>query len=195
MEPTFFRMNTDRQRMPMMLDGSVTSGFPSACWLVCGGPSLKVLLIDLITQSTAPVMSVNLAGHGLIRPNYWTAYDPTCRFLRSIYCDAGIMKFVRASRCMDLVPETTYKVCDCPNMFFFEAEFDRNFSNFLSRESNKLIDWSDSMLQAIDILYRLGFRTIYVVGADLFVQPSAEQIEAAKDVGIEYHPANFSIPS
>ncbi|WP_145362328.1 hypothetical protein [Stratiformator vulcanicus] len=176
---TFFRINLDRARTPVGLDDAFAGALPSACWLVCGGPSLTDLPIDEISRSAVPVMTVNLAGSGLLRPNFWTSYDPTCRFLKSIYLDAGITKFVHARRATDLVPETTLKVADCPNLYFFDSEPGRNYGNFFDRSSDRILDWSDSLLQAIDILYRLGFRTLYLAGTDMRVRPSREQIERA----------------
>lgn len=147
---------------------------PSACWLIGGGPSLSELPCDEIARSPLPKMSMNLSGTGLLRPNFWTSYDPTARFHRSIYLDAGILKFVHRRRAMDLVPETTFKVCECPGVVFFDRHAGRDFSTFLAPQAPGIIDWADSMVQAIDLLYRLGFRTIYLAGCEMRVRPPEE---------------------
>ncbi|HUG89915.1 MAG TPA: hypothetical protein VML55_03715, partial [Planctomycetaceae bacterium] len=136
----------------------------------------------------APKMAINLSGVRLLRPTFWTSYDPSCRFHRSIYLDAGIMKFVHRRRAMDLVPETTFKICDCPNLYFFDRNGSRGFANFLAPAQSGIIDWADSMVQAIDILYRLGFRTIYLAGCEMRIRPSRAQRARAAAAGVTYDP-------
>jgi len=181
----FFRIHTDHSRTPISIEDQFAGPKPSACWLVGGGPSLKKLPIEEIAKSPIPKMCVNLAGTNLFRPQFWTSYDPSIRFHRSIYLDPGVMKFAHVRRAMDLVPETTFKVCDCPNMLFFERDRKRGFADFLSRKHTNIVDWADSMVQAIDILYHLGFRTIYLAGCEMKIVPSAEQKKRADEGGIQ----------
>lgn len=183
---TFFRVDTDRRRHAGGLDGVFGGPTSTAAWLVCGGPSLNSLDVGAIDASPAAVMAVNLAGHGLIRPDFWTSYDPTCRFVRSLYLDGSILKFLHARRASDLVPETTFKVCEVPGTYFFERDTGRTFGSLLEPGSGNVVDWADSMVQGVDILYRLGFRRIYLAGADLQVLPSEEQVAAAGRRGVEY---------
>ena len=44
------------------------------------------------------------------------------------------------------------------------------------------------MMQAIDILYRLGFRTIYLAGCEMRVRPSPEHLRWAEQAGCESRP-------
>ncbi|MCA8987106.1 MAG: hypothetical protein KDA78_05665 [Planctomycetaceae bacterium] len=169
-------MTTDRQREPGMLDDRYLGAHANACWLVGSGPSLTREMAKQIGETPVPVMGMNLAGTGLMRPTFWTSYDPTCRFLRSVYQDAGITKFVNVRRAMDLVPETTFKVCDCPNLFFFEGERERGFADFADRRSARIVDWNDTMVQALEILIRLGFRLILLAGCEMRVRASEAQI-------------------
>jgi hypothetical protein len=131
-------------------------------------------------------MCLNLAGTGLLRPTFWTSYDPSLRFHRSVYLDPGIIKFVQHRRAMEFVPETTFKVCECPAVFCFERDQGRSFGSFLAPDNRGIVDWGDSLVQAIDILYRLGFRVVYLAGCEMRVQPSAEQIARAAACGVEY---------
>ncbi|MEM9704363.1 MAG: hypothetical protein AAF907_18120, partial [Planctomycetota bacterium] len=183
---TFFRLDTDRRRTGAGLDDVFAGPVPTPAWLVCGGPSLSAEVCRVIAGSPAPVMAVNLAGHGLLRPDMWTSYDPTCRFLRSLYLDASVRKFLHGRRASDLVPETTFKVCDSPDVYFFDRDVGRVFGSLIDFGSERIVDWADSMAQAIDILSRLGFRKIYLAGADLYVRPSDEQVEAADGRGVIY---------
>lgn len=187
-ESLFFRLDTDRRAIPAPLENLFAGPQPSACWLIGGGPSLDELPCDEIARSPIPKMAINLAGTKKLRPDFWTAYDPTVRFQRSIYLDPGVLKFVHRRRAMDLVPETTFKVCECPGVVFFDRDPQRSFSNLLSPGALGIIDWADTMVQAIDILYRLGFRTIYLAGCELRVRPSAEQLARASQAGYEVRP-------
>jgi hypothetical protein len=50
------------------------------------------------------------------------------------------------------------------------------------------VDWNDSLVQAIEIAYRLGFRVLYLAGCEMFVRPSAEQIARGEERGVVYEP-------
>jgi len=191
MSPIFYRLNTDHTRVPVQLENVFAGPTPSACWLVGGGPSLSRLPCESIAASPIPRMCLNLAGTHLLRPAFWTSYDPSARFHRSVYLDPGVMKFVHRRRAMDLVPETTFKVCDCPNTFFFDRDAQRGFADFLAPEGRGIIDWADTMVQAIDVLYRLGFRIIYLAGCEMRVRPSEQQLERAKAAGVNYSPSQL----
>ncbi len=159
----------------------------SACFLLGGGPSLAAQPIDEIAATPVPRMAINLAGARLIRPHFWTSYDPTARFHRSIYLDPSVMKFVHKRRAMDLVPETTFKVCECPNTYFFDRDGQRGFDDFFGiewrglsigrirscRGSTSCIGWVPDDLSG---------------GTELRVRPSSEQIAAAREAGVEYDP-------
>ncbi|MBI1346185.1 hypothetical protein GC163_07830 [bacterium] len=186
--PLFYRLDTDQHVQPMPLEDLYGGPQASTCWLIGGGPSLCELPCEEIARSPIPKMTINLSGTGLLRPNFWTSYDPTARFHRSIYLDPGILKFVHRRRSMDLVPETTFKVCECPGVIFFDRHDGRDFSTFLSPNAPGIIDWADSMVQAIDLLYRLGFRKIYLAGCELRVRPPAELWQQALERKIPVEP-------
>lgn len=180
-----------RNEQPSMLENSHAGPFPSPLWLIGAGPSLRDEDIDAINASPAPKFCVNLAGCNedgkppLIRPNFWTAYDSTCRFHRSIYLDPGVTKFIRKSRKNDIIPETPYKIHQAPNTHFFESEY-RPYERFLDASSGKILDCQDTFIQAIDIAYRLGFRKIFMVGVELAVLPTQAQLDLAEKSGVEY---------
>lgn len=173
----FFRLTTDKRRIPLTLEHQFQSAISPACWLIGAGPSLNQVDWNLVHNTPIPRMAINLAGHQLTQPHFWTAYDPTQRFHQSTYLNASILKFVHARRANDLIPQTTLKVCDAPNIAFFESERTRGYHNFLDPLSRKLIDWNDSFVQAIDLLYRLGFRRIFCLGCELFIPPTGNSIK------------------
>lgn len=173
------------------LENSCSGTNPAPVWIIGGGPSLLNEACDKIQASPAPKFAMNLAGRGrdgeppLIRPNFWTSYDPTSKFHRSIFLDSSIDKFALAGRYKDLIPGGTEKLCDCPRVFFVERE-NRGYADFLGSKFDHVVNCRDSFIQAIDIAYRLGFRVFYCVGVDMMIRPSDAQIELALSVGVQY---------
>lgn len=191
----FYRLATDGTETPMPLLNAYSGPARTGCWLIGGGPALASLPTERIAASALPKFSINLAGHGLLRPTFWTAYDPTGRFQRSTYLDPSITKFISRSRAMDVVPGTTGKVCDSPNTVFFDRVPSVGFHDFLSPSAPAatpvrpgITDWQDSLIQAIHIAYVLGFRTLYLAGCDMHVAPGAAWIERASACGVHYTP-------
>lgn len=144
-----------------------------------------------IQQSPAGKFATNLCGRGadgegwIIKPTHWTTYDPTPSFSAATFLDPTITKFCFGGREMDLVPGGTEKLCDCPGMYFIAHELKR-FDNFLDVGSDKINKSLDSMVQAIDLAVRLGFRDLYMLGSELIIRPSQSQIEFARRVGVDY---------
>src|SRR5690606_19022260 len=99
--------------------------------------------------------------------------DPAERFSRSLFL-SSTLKFMPKYRAMEFVPGGTEKVCDCPATFFSTVER-RGYEDFLNPRSKSLINTRDTFTLAIDILYRLGFRTIYCVGTEMRIRPSEAQ--------------------
>lgn len=182
----FYRQTTDGTRHDVPLEDLFGGPFPVPCWILGGGPSLARLPVDEIARSPVPKFSINLAGTGLLRPDFWTSYDSTSRFHRSVYLDPSIFKFVHRCRAMDLVPETTYKVCEAPATVFFDRDRQRGFDNFLDRSATGIADWQDSLIQAIDVAYRLGFRQLILAGCEMFIPPSEALLRAAAEKGVSY---------
>ncbi|MBA4031361.1 MAG: hypothetical protein C0478_10805 [Planctomyces sp.] len=183
----FHRSTTDQSFTPLDLRDFYAAPEGAACWLMGGGPSLTRLPLAEIRASHIPIMAVNLAGQGHLIPDFWTAYDPTARFLPSIYRSPRTLKFLHRRRSMDLLPGGTHKLCECPGLVFFENE-KRDFTHAFSPQANKILDWNDSLIQAIDILFHLGFRTLYLAGCELSIAPATAFIEHAAREGLEHHP-------
>lgn len=189
----FFRVHSDGLRTPVDLCGHFAGPVSTACWLVGGGPSLRDAPCDRIQLSPVPKFAVNLCGFGRIRPDLWTAYDPTVRFHRSTYLDASVLKLLPTRRATDVVPGTNYKVGDCPNTVFFERDGQRGFHDFPPRQApsngqSRIVDWQDSLVQAIELAWRLGFRRLFLVGCDMHVRPPEEHLRRAELAGVRYQP-------
>ncbi|QDT33626.1 motility associated factor glycosyltransferase family protein [Thalassoglobus polymorphus] len=182
----FFRLRTDGTQVPINIQNMYAGPTSSSCWIIGGGPSLNSLPIDAIQNSPSPKFAINLAGSQLLRPTFWTSYDPTARFHRSIYMDPSVIKFVHRCRSMNLVPESTFKVCESPSTVFFDRNRDTGFSGFPDASLPRITDWQDSMIQAIHIAYRLGFRKLYLAGCEMVITPSESFQQRARECGIEY---------
>ena len=183
----FFRLSTDQTRQPIDLQNLFAGPHGSTCWIVGGGPSLTDLPLEEIDRSPAPKLAVNLAGVKRLRPDVWTAYDPTARFHRSTYLDGRILKLLPRFRASDLVPETTFKVSDCPAVAFFDLE-GRGYHDAVQAGQKRVLDWADSLVMALDIAFRLGFRRLLLAGCDMQVRPSEEQRALARRAGVTDDP-------
>lgn len=180
----FFRLSADGIRQPLDVANWFVGPHATSCWIVGGGPSLVRLPFERMTASLAPTFAINLAGSRLFRPDFWTAYDPSARFHRTTYLDSRVVKFVPRRRATDLVPETTFKLHDCPGAAFFELE-GRSYADAICPGQAAVLDWADSLVMAIDIAYRLGFRRLFLAGCEMRVSVPAEVIESGKELGIE----------
>lgn len=187
----FYRRATDGTHLQMPLENQYAGPTTTPCWIIGGGPSLSQLAIERIVDSPAPRFAMNLAGSGLLRPHFWTSYDPTARFHRSIYLDPAVTKFVHTGRAMDLVPETTFKVCDSPALYLIDRESQRGFHDFPGTGSSPITDWQDSLIQTIDIAYRLGFRNLYLAGCEMWIAPAPRLLRVAARRGVMYQPRSL----
>jgi hypothetical protein len=112
------------------------------------------------------------------RPNLWTCVDPPEHFIRSIWLDPTIRKFVPAVyRNNRIFNSDTWqwmdrRVGECPCVEFFELAERFEAGAFLSSE--KLM-WGEPkehgggrsvMLPALRVLHDLGIRRVFLLGCD-----------------------------
>ncbi len=197
----FQRAETDGTLHPCeFLKDAYGGAFTTACIIVGAGPSLRDFPVEDIAKSPIPTFGVNFSGRDkdgnepLIVPDFWTSYDPNPRFAPSIYLNPSITKFVHLGYRMDLVPDTSYKMCDCPGMYFIENEH-RGYGDYLRWSATKVLNARDSFVQALDIAFHLGFRRLYTVGTDMRVRLSPAQLEFASGNGIEIRDERWKITS
>jgi hypothetical protein len=164
---------------------------PSTCVIVGASPHIEQLEgIQEFANSRVPKMGMNYAGIGkddrlLIPLDFWTAFDPTSRFHKGVFLNPTTMKFVRSGRHKDIIPGTQSKVCDAPNTFFCDVDYS-DYQNIVKNDKPYLTHGLDSMIQALDIVYNLGFRRIVFVGCGCRIMPSQDQIEYATSLGVKY---------
>jgi len=148
-----------------------------SAFLIAGGPSFAGLNHAKLRQPGILTMGLNNAVK-TFRTNLWVSVDAPDHFLRSIWLDPTIMKFVPichaskfifnsdAWRFMDI------RVGDCPNMVYYKRNERFKPKQFLWEDC---MNWGNHkdygggrsvMLVAIRILFTLGIRRIYLLGVD-----------------------------
>lgn len=122
-------------------------------------------------------MSVNNSVK-TFRPDLWTCVDPPNRFIKSIWLDPRIQKFIpECHKDKQIFDSETWQFTDhivkeCPNIFFYHRNDKFNADTFLTENT---FNWGDHkdygggrsvMLVAIRLLYHLGIRTVFLLGCD-----------------------------
>lgn len=139
-------------------------------FLICNGPSLKNIDWSIFKQPGILTFGMNNGAHNF-RPNLWTSQDGVYKFMDSIWLDPTIMKFTLLSHRGRKIPNGTL-VKDCPNMIYHKRHSHFDPETWLDQNQicwgipQKLGGSRSTMLAAIHICYLLGFRFIYLVGAD-----------------------------
>jgi hypothetical protein len=137
------------------------------CYLVLNGPSVESVNMDFLKDKIT--MAVN--NGGLIKPTFWTAVDRANKFDLKIWQDPDIIKFVpEGKRNATLDKETHKKVEHMPHVNFFRVVH-KNINEWFEdgivwkvRHNNK--SKISVMFAAMNLLCKMGFTTIFLVGAD-----------------------------
>lgn len=169
--PKFF--TRDRSSLP--LEGLYRG---SSAFLICNGPSFTGLDHNLLRKPGVMTFGMN-NGPKSFRPNFWTCVDDPVRFLKSIWLDSRILKFVPQSHFEKPIFDNEkwepmkIKVGDCPNVMGYCRNEKFHAARFLTENS---LNWGchadyggcrSVMLPALRILHLLGFRKIYLLGCDM----------------------------
>lgn len=169
MVETFYRADGRTAALEGLFDGQ-------AAVLVCNGPSVDTVDKSLLTRPGVVVMGVNNGAHDL-RPQLWCGQDSPEKFTAAIWTDPTVMKFTRRShagkRFWTGSAFSEQTVGQMPNMFFHALNSSTVTADWLDRPS---ISWAADdgdtghvcsiFLCAMSVLVRLGFRSIFIVGAD-----------------------------
>jgi hypothetical protein len=150
-----------------------------AIFIICNGPSLVSGQYDLSLLKRPGVMTYGMNnGAKTVRPNFWTCVDDPKRFLKSIWLDPCITKFVPHAHAEKKIfdsekwGEMNILVGQCPNVIYYHRNEKFMADRFLFEDT---INWGNSgdngggrsvLLPIIRICFLLGFRTIYLLGAD-----------------------------
>jgi len=163
---------------------NIYKGYP--IFLCLSGPSLARFDLPKIREAKAMSFGVNNSW-SVWRPDFWTHADGPEKFLRSRWLDPTITKFVpsplRNGKLRTKLPsgefeETKETPGNCPGVFYYPRNLHFHHETFLTESS---VNWGCSgkercsvgmkgarscMLAALRLCYILGFRKIYLLGAD-----------------------------
>lgn len=164
-----------------------------ACYLIAGGPSINPTVfknnygvdIDELNNPNIFKITINNAAK-IIRPQLTIQGDSIDKFIASQYLDSTIMNFVsngkRDSHIYNSQDNTLLdvRIKDCPNTYIYELAtgFDSNTwlnskkviwgneANTYDKDDGQNKGARSTFLAAIRLLYHLGFRSIFLIGAD-----------------------------
>ena len=164
----------------------------ASAFMICNGPSLASGRYDLSLLHKPGIITYGINnGPKTIRPTFWSCVDDPKRFIKSIWVDPNITKFVpHAHSEKPLFDSNTWQIAigkkidgsmgqllvgDCPNVVYYHRNSKFHAERFLTEDT---INWGNAaefnkeapgrtvMLPVFRILYLLGFRNIYLLGAD-----------------------------
>jgi len=173
------------QDEPVPLKGMMKGASAFLC--VNGPKAMAAIDKSLLYKPGITRMCVN-NGAKAVRPNLWTCVDPPDRFLKSVYFDPTIMKFVPQGFCTKQLWDTeldvphTKKLTEAPNVYQYARETGFDPEKFLTSNRvcwglgkgqtyKKATGVRSVMLVAMRLLYELGFSKIFIVGCDFHMDP------------------------
>lgn len=164
-------------------------------FLVLSGPSLASHDLSLLTKRGIVTMGVNNSW-SVHRPTLWTCVDSAGRFIDTGWKDPGIVKFVPMSawnerlRIQKTAPNggvamaaSAFRVKQMPSVLLYRRSEHFDHRRFLDED---VVCWGNHtstkdslgikgkrsvMLVALRLLHYLGFRTVYLIGADFRMTP------------------------
>jgi hypothetical protein len=159
-------------------------------FLILGGPSFGDLLNQTFEfkgkqRTTREILdypgSVTMCVNNSVRsyrPNLWCCVDSPTHFIKSVWHDPKITKFVPFCHTEKTIfdneswKEDSTKVGDCPNVLFYRRNEHFQSEQFMTEDT---FNWGNHkshgggrsvMLVAFRMLYHLGIRNLYLLGAD-----------------------------
>lgn len=176
----------------------------SHCFLVCSGPSLNNIDLSLLNQRGIVTMGINNSW-STYKPMLWTCVDDPGNFLDIGWKDPSILKFTPISHVnknlqvkedSGVFRSSQFKVKEMPSVLYFRRNEKFDAQNFLNQNT---INWGNKdkekddlgnvggrsvMLAAIRILYYLGFRRVYLLGADFKMESGKDNYAFKQDRSI-----------
>jgi hypothetical protein len=160
----------------------------ATCFLVSNGPSLLKMDLEKFKEPGVMIMSINNGASTLLQngivPDFWTCVDQPSRFVRQIWLNPRITKFIpTATFDKELWDNEEWKPLtasrnikyprNCPNVIGYRRNEKFAAHRFFTEAS---FNWGchkkwggcrTVLLPAIRIPYMLGFRKLCLVGVDL----------------------------
>lgn len=140
------------------------TGLYSGALFLCGShPSLAAEPLDLLSKRGVVTLAMNNAA-ALFRPTLWIGADrPDC-YARTVLEDAGILKLARLLYAEDEVPGAGRRWRELPGTLFYGVDDQRFTPESLLADWPTYVWWKNVFVIALQVAYRLGFRTVYLAG-------------------------------
>ncbi len=134
----------------------------ASCILVGGAPTIANMPLQRLQERGVVSAAINNAAKHF-RPNLWFSGDNPACYDEMILRDPGILKFAPSWHMETSVLGMAMK--ELPNIMFYVAASGVQPSELL--DDNRHTPWfGNTLLVAIHILYRIGFRKIILCGCD-----------------------------
>lgn len=155
----YYRYNGDA-RIPCDLDGAYSG---QSVFIAGGAPSLaEEPNLRRLAEPGINVMALNNTAATLENAvNFWLGGDKSPCYSERILKDPRILKFAVISRKDIAVNGTVWK--HLPSTFFFGTSDKFTEQNFLMPHRD-FVWWKNTFYIALQIVHRLGFRKVYLVG-------------------------------
>ena len=132
-----------------------------SCFLVGGNPQIECPdQWELLQKSGIMTMAMNNVAVKF-KPTFWIGADKPINYSKSILYDSSFLHFAYLSRCTEKIEDKVW--WDLDNTLFIGSSADIKAKNFF-KPLNHFVWWQNVFMIAIQILYHLGFRTVYTVG-------------------------------
>jgi len=176
----FYRYTKANCRIPVDFEGA----FSGSCFLAGGAPSLsKEKNLQQLIQPGISLMAMNntaaLFSSGV---DFWVGGDKPLCYSNRILMDPSITKFGSISRRDWQVGDQKWR--ECPNTYFFGTTTDFTLKTFL-KPHRDFVWWKNTFYIAIQILYRLGFRKVYLIGCGFKLKEKEEHYSYGKQLTLD----------
>ncbi len=162
----FLRCLQDGRIVPVQLE-NLWEG--QSLFIIAGSPTIKALPLGLLQQRGIITMGINNASE-VVKTNLWVANDqPACFYepvteKSRILQDASIMKFVNYGKREFQYKGKPWKYLS--NLFFFGVNENYFNANNFCNPHRDILWWKNTFFTALQLAWRLGFKKIYLVGAE-----------------------------
>lgn len=148
-----------------------------SAFLILSGPSFAKIDKSLLKRAGVLTAGVNNSVFSF-RPNLWFSSDPPCNFLKSIWLDPTIQKYIPIDNMHEQIFDSetgnflSKKVHECPNMVFYKRGTYFDPKTYFYEDhvcwGNEAEDGGKRsvMLVAIRLLHHLGIKNVYLLGCD-----------------------------
>ena len=163
----FFKYYQDGRRKSVDLDDLYEG---QHCFLLGGAPSLKHHNLSLLNTPGVITIGINNVTE-TFKTTMWIGADrPDCYSPRMLY-DISILKFACMGKRSDPIDGVPWQYF--PATLFWSTNNAFNEHNLLT-PSRDFCWWKNTWFNALQLAYRLGFRTVYTLGADFVITPGEQ---------------------